>query len=202
MNPTNEAVERLVNDAYEHGFVTPIESDTLPPGINEDVIRIISGKKREPQWMLERRLLAYRHWQGMEQPDWAHHRTPPVDYQGISYYSAPRRSDDGVNSLDEVDPELLATYDKLGIPLEEQKALAGVAVDAVFDSVSVATTFRKQLADAGVIFCSMSDAIREYPELVQKYLGSVVPHTDNFFASLNEAVLSDPTFVYVPRGVR
>ena len=202
MSGTNLAMERLVNETYEHGFVTPIESDTLPPGLGEEVVRAISARKLEPDWMLERRLEAYRHWETMTEPDWAHLQHPPIDFQGISYYSAPKRKGDGPQSLDEVDPELLETYNKLGIPLGEQKALAGVAVDAVFDSVSVATTVRETLKEAGVIFCSMSEAVREYPELVQRYLGSVVPHTDNFFASLNSAVFSDGTFVYVPEGVR
>jgi Fe-S cluster assembly protein SufB len=202
MSGTNLAMERLVNETYEHGFVTPIESDTLPPGLGEEVVRAISARKSEPDWMLERRLEAYRHWETMTEPDWAHLQHPPIDFQGISYYSAPKRKGDGPQSLDEVDPELLETYNKLGIPLGEQKALAGVAVDAVFDSVSVATTFRETLKEAGVIFCSLSEAVREYPELVQRYLGSVVPHTDNFFASLNSAVFSDGTFVYIPEGVR
>ena len=202
MENTNQAVEYLVQDEYEHGFITPIEADTLPPGLDESVIHAISARKREPEWMLQRRIDAYRHWLTMNQPDWAHLRHPPIDFQDISYYSAPKGKDDGPKSLDEVDPELLETYSKLGIPLEEQQALAGVAVDAVFDSVSVATTFRETLQKAGVIFCSMSEAVREHPELVQKYLGSVVPHTDNFFASLNSAVFSDGTFVYVPAGVR
>jgi Fe-S cluster assembly protein SufB len=189
-----------VEGGYTQGFVTAIESDTLPPGLNEDVIRAISGRKQEPAWMLEWRLKAYRHWLGMSDPQWAALKHPPIDYQAISYYSAPKTKK--LASLDEVDPELLATYEKLGIPLDEQKALAGVAVDAVFDSVSVATTFRDKLAEAGVIFCSMSEALREHPELVRKYLGSVVPYTDNFFATLNSAVFSDGTFVYVPEGVR
>jgi Fe-S cluster assembly protein SufB len=198
----NQSMERWVREDYEHGFVTSIEADTLPPGLGEDVIRAISARKAEPDWMLERRLKAYRHWLTMTEPDWAHLQYPRIDFDGISYYSAPKRKTDGPQSLDEIAPELLETYNKLGIPLQEQKALAGVAVDAVFDSVSVATTFRETLREAGVIFCSMSKAVREYPELVQKYLGSVVPHTDNFFASLNSAVFSDGTFVYVPKGVR
>ena len=201
MSVTSPEVEELVKKAYEHGFVTSIESDTLPPGLNEDVIRIISAKKGEPEWMTERRLAAFRHWQGMTEPQWASVDHPPIDYQGVSYYSAPKRTD-GPKSLDEVDPELLRTYEKLGIPLDEQKALAGVAVDAVFDSVSVKTTFRDKLAEAGVIFCAISEAVQEYPELIKQYLGSVVPHTDNFFAALNAAVFSDGTFVYVPKGVR
>jgi Fe-S cluster assembly protein SufB len=202
MSSSNQAMERFVSGDYQHGFVTPIESDTLPPGLSEEVIRAISARKEEPDWMLQRRLKAYHHWLTMTEPDWAHLRHPPIDFNGISYYSAPKRDKDAPKNLDEIDPQLLETYQKLGIPVEEQKALAGVAVDAVFDSVSVATTFRKTLHEAGVIFCSMSEAVREHPELVQKYLGSVVPHTDNFFASLNSAVFSDGTFVYVPEGVR
>jgi Fe-S cluster assembly protein SufB len=202
MNETQTAVEPFVREDYQHGFVTRIESDTLPPGLNEAVIRAISAKKQEPEWMLERRLEAYAHWVKMEHPQWAHVQCPPIDYDAISYYSAPKGKAEGPKRLDEVDPELLRTYDKLGIPLEEQKALAGVAVDAVFDSVSVATTFREKLAEAGVIFCSMSEAVQRYPELIQRYLGTVVPHTDNFYASLNAAVFSDGTFVYVPEGVR
>jgi Fe-S cluster assembly protein SufB len=202
MSAAQNSVNKLINRGYEHGFVTAIESDTVPPGLDEEIIRFISTKKHEPEWMLERRLKAYRHWLTMADPEWAHLKHPPIDYQAISYYSAPRKKGDGPTSLDEVDPQLLDTYNKLGIPLEEQKALAGVAVDAVFDSVSVATTFKKELADAGVIFCSISEAIRDYPELVQQYLGSVVPYADNYFACLNSAVFSDGTFVYVPKGVR
>jgi len=202
MSETQTVVDPFVREDYQHGFVTRIESDTLPPGLNEAVIRAISAKKQEPQWMLERRLEAYAHWVTMQHPQWAHVQYPPIDYNAISYYSAPKGKADGPKSLDEVDPELLRTYDKLGIPLEEQKALAGVAVDAVFDSVSVATTFREKLAEAGVIFCSMSEAVQRYPELIQRYLGTVVPHTDNFYASLNAAVFSDGTFVYIPEGVR
>ncbi|HHH13053.1 MAG TPA: Fe-S cluster assembly protein SufB, partial [Thiolapillus brandeum] len=199
---TQRELDDLVKAGYEHGFVTEVESETLPPGLNEDTIRFISAKKNEPEWMLEYRLKAYRHWLTLEEPDWAHLQHDPIDYQAISYYSAPKKAGDGPKSLDEVDPELIETYNKLGIPLEEQKALAGVAVDAVFDSVSVATTFREELAKAGVIFCSISEAVHEYPELVKQYLGSVVPHTDNFFAALNAAVFSDGTFVYIPEGVR
>jgi len=195
-------IDEIVGREYRHGFVTDIEADTLPPGLNEDVIRVISAKKREPEFMLEWRLKAYRHWLTMTPPDWAQLRIPSVDYQGISYYSAPKKDENAPKSLDEVDPKLLETYEKLGIPLHERAALAGVAVDAVFDSVSVATTFREKLADAGVIFCSFSEAAREYPELVEKYLGSVVPYRDNFFATLNSAVFSDGSFVYVPKGVR
>ncbi len=202
MSAAHNSIDNLIQGGYEHGFVTSIESDTVPPGLDEGVIRFISAKKNEPEWMLERRLKAYRHWLTMEDPEWAQLKHPPIDYQAISYYSAPKKKGDGPKSLDEVDPELLETYNKLGIPLEEQKALAGVAVDAVFDSVSVATTFKKELADAGVIFCSISEAVREHPDLVQQYLGSVVPHADNYFACLNSAVFSDGTFVYVPKGVR
>ena len=193
-------VEDLVRSEYEHGFVTDIESDTLPPGLDEGVIRAISARKGEPDFMLEARLKAYRHWLTMTEPQWASVEHPPIDYQAISYFSAPKKK--ALKSLDEVDPALLETYEKLGIPIEEQKALAGVAVDAVFDSVSVATTFREKLAAVGVIFCAISEAVHQYPELVKQYLGSVVPHTDNFFAALNAAVFSDGTFVYVPKGVR
>ncbi len=202
MSSQQQTVDELIRSDYEHGFVTAIESDTVPPGLNESVIRTISAKKNEPEWMLTLRLQAYQHWLTMEHPDWAHVQHPPIDFQAVSYYSAPKRKEDGPQSLDEVDPQLLDAYNKLGIPLEEQKALAGVAVDAVFDSVSVATTFRKNLADVGVIFCSMSEAVQEYPELVQKYLGTVVPYKDNFFACLNAAVFTDGTFVYIPEGVR
>ncbi|MET0110544.1 MAG: Fe-S cluster assembly protein SufB [Candidatus Thiodiazotropha sp.] len=197
---TDSSVENLISTGYAEGFVTRIDSDTLPPGLDASVIRAISSRKDEPEWMLEKRLQAYRHWLSMQQPDWAAIRYPAIDFQAISYYSSPRKKPQ-LASLDDVDPELLATYEKLGIPLDEQKALAGVAVDAVFDSVSVATTFRETLAEAGVIFCSMSEAIREYPELVQRYMGSVVPFKDNYFAALNSAVFSDGTFVYLPRGV-
>ncbi len=201
MSATPENVDKLIRGGYEHGFVTNIESEVVPPGLNEDVVRLISEKKNEPEWMLELRLKAFKHWLTMAEPDWAKVQHPPLDFQSISYYAAPKKKKQ-LKSLDEVDPELLDTYNKLGIPLEEQKALAGVAVDAVFDSVSVATTFRKQLAEAGVIFCSISEAVHDHPELVKQYLGSVVPHTDNFFASLNAAVFSDGTFVYIPKGVR
>ncbi|WP_456447096.1 Fe-S cluster assembly protein SufB [Thiolapillus sp.] len=201
MKAQQDEVNDLVKAGYEHGFVSNVASDTLPPGLNEDTIRFISAKKNEPEWMLDYRLKAYHHWLEMEEPDWAHLRYDPIDFQAISYFSAPKKASDGPQSLDEVDPELLATYEKLGIPLEEQKALASVAVDAVFDSVSVATTFRQQLADVGVIFCSISEAVHEHPELVREHLGSVVPHTDNYFAALNAAVFSDGTFVYIPEGV-
>jgi len=190
----------IVKSEYEHGFVTQIESDTLPPGLDEDVIRTISQRKGEPEFMLEWRLAAYRKWLEMETPRWANVHYPAIDFQAISYFSAPKKRE--LASLDEVDPALLETYEKLGIPLEEQKALAGVAVDAVFDSVSVATTFREKLAEAGVIFCSISEAVHDHPELVRKYLGSVVPPTDNFYAGLNSAVYTDGTFVYVPKNTR
>ncbi len=195
-------LDAIVGQKYRHGFVTDIESDTVPPGLDEDVIRLISRKKGEPQFMLDWRLKAYRHWLTMRRPDWAQLRIAPIDYQAISYYSAPKVRSDGPKSLDEVDPKLLATYEKLGVPLHERARLAGVAVDAVFDSVSVATTFKDRLARAGVIFCPFSDAVRQHPEIVERYLGSVVPYTDNFFATLNSAVFSDGSFVYVPRGVR
>ncbi|MCW9030454.1 MAG: Fe-S cluster assembly protein SufB [Gammaproteobacteria bacterium] len=202
MGSKHQSVETLIKSDYKYGFVTDIDSDTLPPGLNESIIQQISAKKNEPPWMLEWRLKAYQRWLSMEDPEWAHIQHPEIDFQAISYYSAPRQKSATAKSLDDIDPELLATYTKLGIPLEEQMVLAGVAVDAVFDSVSVATTFRKELAAAGVIFCSISDAIQDYPELIQKYLGSVVPYSDNFFACLNAAVFTDGTFVYIPKGVR
>jgi Fe-S cluster assembly protein SufB len=201
MSTTPTDLDALVAQKYRHGFVTDIESDTLPPGLDEDVIRLVSRKKGEPEFMLEWRLKAFRHWLTMQEPDWAHLRIAPIDYQAISYYSAPRKKD-GPKSLDEVDPKLLATYEKLGVPLHERARLAGVAVDAVFDSVSVATTFKDRLAKAGVIFCPFSDAVRDHPQIVERYLGSVVPHTDNYFAALNSAVFTDGSFVFVPRGVR
>ncbi len=196
-----QKIEELANKEYKFGFVTDIESDTLPKGLNEDIIRQLSAKKQEPEWMTEWRLKAYRHWLTMEEPNWANIKYPPIDYQDISYYSAPK-SKPKYKSLDEVDPELLDTYKKLGISLDEQKVLAGVAVDAVFDSVSVATTFKSKLNEMGIIFCSFSEAIREHPDLVKKYLGSVVPYTDNYYATLNSAVFSDGSFVYIPKGVR
>lgn len=198
----NDSVETLVNAEYEHGFVTDIDTDTVAPGLNEDVIRLISKKKEEPEWLLEWRLKAYQHWLTMETPEWAHVHHEEIDYQSISYYSAPKSKDDGPKSLDEVDPKLLETYEKLGIPLHEQKMLAGVAVDAVFDSVSVATTFKGKLKDAGVIFCSFSEAVKDHPDLVKKYLGTVVPSGDNFFAALNSAVFTDGSFCFIPKGVR
>ena len=195
-------LDKLIRSDYAAGFVSAVESDTLPPGLNEDVIRFISGKKGEPEWLLEWRLAAYRKWQEMPLPTWAHLDHPPVDFDEVSYYSAPKSMEDRPKSLDEVDPELLRTYEKLGIPLHEQEMLAGVAVDAVFDSVSVGTTFRGKLLEAGVIFCSISEAVHEYPDLIRKYLGSVVPQGDNFYAALNSAVFSDGSFVYIPKGVR
>jgi Fe-S cluster assembly protein SufB len=197
----SSSVESLVNKAYKYGFVTDIESDIAPKGLNEDIIRLISAKKQEPEWLLEWRLRAYRGWLKMTEPHWANVKYDPIDYQAISYYAAPR-SNKPLGSLDEVDPKLLETYEKLGIPLSEQKMLAGVAVDAIFDSVSVGTTYKAKLAEQGIIFCSFGEAVREHPELVQKYLGSVVPLSDNFFAALNSAVFSDGSFVYVPKGVR
>jgi Fe-S cluster assembly protein SufB len=199
---TESAVESLVNREYQYGFVTDIESDVIPPGLSEDVIRLISSRKGEPSWMLDWRLKGYRRWLEMEEPHhWANISYPAINYQDVIYYSAPRTKKP-LGSLADVDPELLRTYEKLGIPLTEQKMLAGVAVDAIFDSVSVATTFKETLSKSGVIFCSMSEAVREHPELVRQYLGSVVPAGDNFFAALNSAVFSDGSFVYVPKGVR
>jgi len=196
-----QEMEQLVQREYTAGFVTDIESETLPPGLDEQTITFISNKKGEPEWMLEWRLDAFRKWQKMTSPSWAHLDFPPIDYQAISYFSAPKRPEDRPQSLDEVDPKLLETYEKLGIPLHERAALAGVAVDAVFDSVSVTTTFKEKLFEAGVIFCSISEAIQEYPELIKQYLGTVVPVTDNYFAALNSAVFTDGSFVYVPKGV-
>jgi len=195
-------IENLVNRRYEHGFVTDIETDSLPPGLDENVVRAISERKNEPEFMLDWRLRAYRQWRQMREPTWAHVKFSPIDYEGISYYSAPKSDEDRPKSLEEVDPKLLETYEKLGIPLHERARLAGVAVDAVFDSVSVATTFKEKLSEVGVIFCPFSEAVRDHPELIRKYLGSVVPQRDNFFASLNSAVFSDGSFVYVPKGVR
>ena len=202
MATPNAEVEALVRREYQHGFVTDLEADTVPPGLDEDVIRLISSKKGEPEFLLEWRLKAYRHWLTMSEPRWANVSHTPIDYDEISYYSAPKSKDDGPKSLDEVDPKLLETYEKLGIPLEERAVLAGIAVDAVFDSVSVATTFKDKLAEQGIIFCSFSEAVREHPALVEQYLGTVVPYTDNFFASLNCAVFSDGSFCYIPKGVR
>ena len=201
MSTEAQEIQDLTGGEYKYGFVTDIESDTVPKGLNEDVVRLISSKKEEPEWLLEWRLKAYRRWLEMEEPQWPNVTYPDIDYQDLSYYSAPRTKDKP-KSLDEVDPELLATYEKLGIPLREQEMLAGVAVDAIFDSVSVATTFKDKLKDMGIIFCSFSEAVREHPDLVRRYLGSVVPATDNFFAALNSAVFSDGSFVYIPKGVR
>ena len=202
MNPAVTDLGELVGREYKEGFVTDIEADTLPPGLNEDVIRFLSAKKDEPDFVLEWRLDAFRRWQNMKQPNWAQVRHAPIDFQAISYYSAPKSDADRPKSLDEIDPKLLETYDKLGIPLEEQKALAGIAVDAVFDSVSVATTFKDKLAKIGVIFCPLSEALANHPDLVRQYLGSVVPSADNFYAALNSAVFTEGSFVYIPKGVR
>jgi Fe-S cluster assembly protein SufB len=201
MSTELEKIESLTKKEYKYGWVTDIESDALPPGLNEDIIRALSKKKNEPEFMVNWRLKAFKRWQQMEEPNWAKINYPKIDYQKISYYSAPKKKKK-LKSLDEVDPELLRTYDKLGIPLAEQERLAGVAVDAVFDSVSVATTFKDKLAELGIIFCSFSEAVQNHPDLVKKFLGSVVPPTDNFFASLNSAVFSDGSFIYVPKGVR
>ena len=197
----NTIIDEAISQDYKYGFVTDIEQETIPPGLNEDVIRVISAKKGEPDWIKDWRLKAYKNWKKMKNPSWAHITYPSIDYQSISYYSAPKEKKE-LKSLDEVDPELLETYNKLGIPLEEQKMLAGVAVDAVFDSVSVVTTFKKDLEKHGIIFCPFSEAVLNHPNLVRKYLGSVVPMTDNFFAALNSAVFSDGSFVYIPKGVR
>jgi Fe-S cluster assembly protein SufB len=198
----NKTIEKVTSQDYQYGFVTDIEQDTIPPGLNEDVIRLISNKKDEPDWLISWRLKAYNNWLKMNEPDWAKVDYPEIDYQSMSYYSAPKDKSDGPKSLDEVDPELVKTYEKLGIPLEEQKMLAGVAVDAIFDSVSVATTFKEDLEKAGVIFCPFSEAVQDHPDIVKKYLGSVVPYTDNYFAALNSAVFSDGSFIYIPKGVR
>jgi Fe-S cluster assembly protein SufB len=200
-NSQDHILHEVTGGEYKYGFFTDIETETIPKGLNEDVIRLISAKKKEPEFMLEFRLKAYRHWLTMKMPQWAHLTIPEISYQDIIYYAAPKQSA-GLKSLDEVDPELLKTFAKLGIPLEEQKILSGVAVDAVMDSISVKTTFRETLADLGIVFCSMSEAIREYPDLVRKHLGSVVPYTDNYFATLNSAVFSDGSFCYIPKGVR
>ena len=202
MSTKPQDLDALVAQKYQHGFVTEIESDTVPPGLDEDVVRLISRKKHEPEFMLDWRLKAYRHWLTLREPHWAHLRIAPIDYQAISYYSAPKAKQDGPKSLAEVDPKLLQTYEKLGVPLHERARLAGVAVDAVFDSVSVATTFKEKLGKAGVVFCSFSEAVQQHPALIEQYLGTVVPYTDNFFATLNSALFSDGSFVYVPKGVR
>jgi Fe-S cluster assembly protein SufB len=201
MTTATRTIEELANREYQYGFVTDVEAETVPKGLNEEVVRLISEKKREPAWLLEWRLKAYRTWLTMTEPTWQNVHYPAIDYQDIIYYSAPKKRP-ALNSLDEVDPEIRATFEKLGIPLEEQKLLAGVAVDAVFDSVSVGTTFRAKLAELGIIFCSFSEAVQEHPDLVRKYLGTVVPYSDNFFATLNSAVFSDGSFAYIPKGVR
>ena len=201
MTTATRTIEELANREYQYGFVTDVEAETVPKGLNEEVVRLISEKKREPAWLLEWRLKAYRTWLTMTEPTWQNVRYPAIDYQDIIYYSAPKKRPT-LNSLDEVDPEIRATFEKLGIPLEEQKLFAGVAVDAVFDSVSVATTFRTKLAELGIIFCSFSEAVQEHPDLVRRYLGTVVPYSDNFFATLNSAVFSDGSFAYIPKGVR
>ncbi len=202
MSTATETIESFVKQGYKWGFVTDIESESAPPGLNEEIVRFISHKKQEPEWMLDWRLKAYRHWLTMTEPTWPNVHYPKIDFQASIYYSAPKKKGDGPKSLDEVDPKLLETYEKLGIPLNERARLAGVAVDAVFDSVSVGTTFKDKLAEKGVIFCSFSEAVREHPELVRKYLGSVVPYTDNYYATLNSAVFSDGSFCYIPKGVR
>ena len=202
MSTATETIEGLVQKEYKYGFYTDVEADSAPPGLNEDIVRLISAKKEEPEFMLEWRLKAYRHWLTMKEPSWPHVHYPRIDYQKAVYYSAPKKRGDGPKSLEEVDPKLLETYEKLGIPLKERERLAGVAVDAVFDSVSVGTTFKEKLAERGVVFCSFTEAVQRHPDLVKKYLGMVVPHTDNFFAALNSAVFSDGSFCFIPKGVR
>lgn len=202
MSTATETIEGFVNKEYKYGFVTDVESDSAPPGLNEDTVRLISNKKNEPEFLLEWRLRAYRHWLTMTEPTWPKVHYPAMDYQQVIYYSAPKRRGTGPKGLNEVDPKLLETYEKLGIPLKERERLAGVAVDAVFDSVSVGTTFKEKLAEKGIIFCSFAEAVNEHPDLIRKYLGSVVPYTDNFFATLNSAVFSDGSFCYIPKGVR
>src|SRR5438552_281356 len=204
MSRTEKIIEELTNRAYPYGFVSAVEADSTPPGLDEEVVRLISGKKNEPKFMLDWRLRAYRHWVTLErsagEPRWANVTYPPIDYQKIVYYSAPKQK--VAARLEDVDPEILRTFEKLGIPLEEQKRLSGIAVDAVFDSVSVGTTFKEKLAELGIVFCSFSEAVQEHPELVERYLGSVVPYTDNFYAALNSAVFTDGSFCYIPKGVR
>jgi Fe-S cluster assembly protein SufB len=202
MSTTTETIEGLVKQEYKYGFYTDVETDAAPPGLTEDIIRLISAKKSEPEFMLDWRLKAYRHWLTMKEPTWPHVHYPPIDYQKSIYYSAPKKKGQGPKSLEEVDPKLLETYEKLGIPLKERERLAGVAVDAVFDSVSVGTTFKEKLAEKGIIFCSFTDAVHNHPDLVRNYLGMVVPYTDNFFAALNSAVFSDGSFCFIPKGVR
>src|SRR5215831_14126698 len=201
MSTSTETIEQLATREYKYGFETAVEAETFAPGLNEDVIRRLSAIKQEPEWLLEFRLKSYRAWLQMKEPTWHNLKIDPIDYQAISYYSAPKKKPE-LKSLDEVDPEVRKTFEKLGIPLEEQKLLSGVAVDAVFDSVSVATTFKDKLASLGIIFCSFSEAVKHHPDLVRRYLGSVVPYTDNFYATLNSAVFSDGSFAYVPKGVR
>ncbi len=202
MSDAHDPIQRYTDREYQYGFVTDIEQEIIPKGLNEDVVRMISAKKAEPQWMLEWRLRAFRHWLTMTEPTWPHVHYPPFDFQDIHYYAAPKDPADAPKSMDEVDPEIRRTFDKLGIPLEEQMALSGVAVDAVFDSVSVATTFQEALAKEGVLFCPFSEAVQDHPELVQKYMGSVVPYRDNFYATLNSAVFTDGSFCFIPKGVR
>ncbi|NLF53995.1 MAG: Fe-S cluster assembly protein SufB, partial [Thauera phenolivorans] len=202
MSTATRPIDAFLEQEYTAGFVTEMESDTVPKGLSEDIIRMISARKNEPEFMLEWRLAAYRRWLTMRPPTWAHLRFDPIDFQDIVYYSAPKSKKDGPQSLDEVDPELLRTFDKLGVPLHERARLAGVAVDAVFDSVSVATTFKKELGEHGIIFCAFSEAVHNHPELVRKYLGTVVPPGDNYYAALNSAVFSDGSFVFVPKGVK
>ncbi|MDE6495151.1 MAG: Fe-S cluster assembly protein SufB, partial [Duncaniella sp.] len=199
---SRKVIDDVTGSEYKYGFTTDIDTDIIPRGLSEDVVRLISAKKGEPEWLLDFRLKAYRHWLTMKMPDWAHLNIPEIDYQAISYYAAPQQKKEGPKSLDEVDPTLLDTFNRLGIPLNEQKQLAGMAVDAVMDSVSVKTTHREKLAELGVIFCSISEAVKDYPDLVRRYLGSVVSYRDNFFAALNSAVFSDGSFVYIPKGVR
>src|SRR5690242_2109868 len=202
MSTATETIEGLVKQEYKYGFYTDVEADSAPPGLNEDIVRLISTKKNEPEFMLDWRLKAFRHWLTMKEPTWPHVHYPPIDYQKSVYYSAPKKKGTGPKSLDEVDPKLLETYEKLGIPLKERERLAGVAVDAVFDSVSVGTTFKEKLGERGIIFCSFTEAVHNHPDLVKKYLGMVVPYTDNFYAALNSAVFSDGSFCFIPKGVR
>ena len=202
MQDSNKVLDEVTTGEYKYGFVTHIDTETIHRGLDEETVRLISAKKNEPDWLLEFRLRAFRHWQTLEMPTWAHLDIPPIDYQDIIYYAAPKQKKEGPKDLNEVDPELLKTFDKLGIPLEEQKVLSGMAVDAVMDSVSVKTTFKENLAEKGIIFCSFSEAVQHHPDLVQKYLGSVVRYRDNFFAALNSAVFSDGSFIYIPKGVR
>src|SRR3954467_14029340 len=202
MSTATETIEGLVQKEYKYGFYTDVEADAAPPGLNEDIVRLISAKKNEPEFLLEWRLKAYRYWLTMKEPTWPNVHYPKIDFQNVIYYAAPKQKGPAPKSLDEVDPKLIETYKKLGIPLREHERLAGVAVDAVFDSVSVATTFKGKLAELGIIFCSFSEATHNHPDLVEKYLGSVVPYTDNFYAALNSAVFSDGSFCYIPKGVK